>query len=130
MGLAGTGSKTIVTENAFVPSNRALAFADLSAVTAPGMQAHGNPLYKQPFIAVLPVTIVAPVLGMAEGALAFFLDMVKGRTTRGAVAGGNRKMAALTTVQMRVAEASACIDAARLPDVSRSFRHLRHGRAG
>ncbi|MGC1777375.1 MAG: acyl-CoA dehydrogenase family protein [Xanthobacteraceae bacterium] len=132
MGLAGTGSKTIVTENAFVPSNRALAFADLSAVTAPGMRAHGNPLYKQPFIAVLPVTIVAPVLGMAEGALAFFLDMVKGRTTRGAVAGGNRKMAALTTVQMRVAEASACIDAARLlmfRDLSDTFAMAARGEA-
>jgi alkylation response protein AidB-like acyl-CoA dehydrogenase len=36
------------------------------------------------------------------------------RTTRGAVSGGNRRMAELTTVQLRVAEASACIDAARL----------------
>ena len=114
MGLAGTGSKAIVADGAFVPSYRAVAFADLSAAAAPGMRAHANPLYKQPFIAVLPVTIVAPVLGMAEGALAEFLAMVKGRTTRGAVAGGNRKMAALTTVQMRVAEASALIDAARL----------------
>jgi alkylation response protein AidB-like acyl-CoA dehydrogenase len=40
--------------------------------------------------------------------------MAGGRTTRGAVAGGNRRMAELTTVQMRVAEASALIDAARL----------------
>src|SRR6266436_3044804 len=55
-----------------------------------------------------------PVLGMAEGALADFLAMASVRTTRGAVAGGNRRMAELTTVQMRVAEASACIDAARL----------------
>jgi alkylation response protein AidB-like acyl-CoA dehydrogenase len=40
--------------------------------------------------------------------------MAKGRTTRGAVTGGNRSMAELATVQMRAAEASACIDAARL----------------
>src|SRR5262249_20687760 len=43
-----------------------------------------------------------------------FLDEAKVRTTRGAVAGGTRRMAELTTVQLRVAEASACIDAARL----------------
>ncbi|HEX3936558.1 MAG TPA: flavin-dependent monooxygenase [Xanthobacteraceae bacterium] len=132
MGLAGTGSKTIVADNAFVPSHRALAFADLSAAAAPGMRAHANPLYKQPFIAVLPATIVAPVLGMAEGALALFLDMAKGRTTRGAVAGGNRKMAALTTVQMRVAEASALIDAARLVlfrDLSETFAMASRGEA-
>ena len=99
MGLAGTGSKSIVADNAFVPAHRALAFAELADATAPGMRAHANPLYKQSFLAVLPITIVAPVLGMAEGALAAFLDMAKVRTTRGAVTGGNRRMAELTTIQ-------------------------------
>jgi resorcinol 4-hydroxylase (FADH2) len=114
MGLAGTGSKTIVAKNVFVPSHRTLAFAELLDASAPGMRDHPNPLYRQSFLAVLPIAIVSPVLGMAEGALADFVDMVQGRTTRGAVAGGNRRMAELTTVQMRAAEASACIDAARL----------------
>ncbi len=114
MGLCGTGSKAIVAAKAFVPQHRALPFAALAGATAPGMRAHDNPLYKQSFLAVLPITIVAPVLGMADGALAAFLDMAKVRTTRGAVSGGNRRMAELTTVQLRVAEASGCIDAARL----------------
>ena len=61
MGLAGTGSKTIVADNAFVPVHRALAFAELADATAPGMRAHANPLYKQSFLAVLPIAIVAPV---------------------------------------------------------------------
>jgi alkylation response protein AidB-like acyl-CoA dehydrogenase len=114
MGLSGTGSKTIVADKAFVPTHLALPFAELLAATAPGMRAQKNPLYKQSFLAVLPIAIVTPVLGMAEGALAAFLDMAKVRVTRGAVAGGNRKMAELTTVQLRAAEAAACIDAARL----------------
>ena len=100
-GCAGTGSKTIVADNAFVPAHRALTFAELLNATAPGMRAQRNPLYKQSFLAVLPIAIVTPVLGMAEGAMAAFLDMAKVRTTRGAVAGGNRKMAELTTVQLR-----------------------------
>jgi alkylation response protein AidB-like acyl-CoA dehydrogenase len=78
------------------------------------MRANPNPLYRQSFLAALPIAIVSPVLGMAQGALADFLDMAKVRTTRGAVTGGNRRMADLTTVQLRVAEATACIDAARL----------------
>jgi alkylation response protein AidB-like acyl-CoA dehydrogenase len=114
MGLAGTGSKRIVAKRAFVPTHRAVAFAALADASAPGMRAHPNPLYKQSFLAVLPVTIVSPVIGMAQGALAAFLDEAQVRTTRGAVAGGNRRMAELATVQLRVAEASACIDAARL----------------
>ena len=114
MGLAGTGSKNIVAEDAFVPAHRTLAFAALADAAAPGMRASRNPLYRQSFLAVLPIAIVSPVLGMAEGALADFLAMAKGRTTRGAVTGGNRRMAELTTVQLRVAEATALIDAARL----------------
>jgi alkylation response protein AidB-like acyl-CoA dehydrogenase len=114
MGLAGTGSKNLVARDVFVPAHRTLAFAELADATAPGMRDNPNPLYRQSFLAVLPITIVSPVLGMAEGALADFLAMAGGRTTRGAVAGGNRRMAGLTTVQMRVAEASALIDAARL----------------
>ena len=113
MGLAGTGSKNIIAQEVFVPSHRAVTFADLIAGTSPGTRVHGNPVFRQSFLAVLPVTIVAPVLGMAEGALADFLDMAKVRTTRGAVAGGNRKMAELTNIQLRVAEAAACIEAAR-----------------
>jgi resorcinol 4-hydroxylase (FADH2) len=132
MGLCGTGSKTIVADKAFVPSRRSLTFAELANATAPGMRAHANPLYKQSFLAVLPVTIVAPVLGMAEGTLAAFLDMVKVRTTRGALAGGNRRMAELTTVQMRVAEAVACIDAAKLVmfrDLAEAFAVAARGEA-
>ena len=101
-------------------------FAELANAAAPGMKAHANPLFKQSFLAVLPVTIVAPVLGMAEGALAAFLDMAKVRTTRGAVAGGNRRMAELTTIQLRVAEAVASIDAAKLMmfrDLAEAYRH-------
>jgi alkylation response protein AidB-like acyl-CoA dehydrogenase len=130
MGLAGTGSKTIVADNVLVPAHRALAFAELSDASAPGMRGNPNPLYRQSFLAVLPIAIVAPVLGMAEGALADFLGMAKVRTTRGAVAGGNRRMAELTTVQLRVAEASACIDAARLlmyRDLAEAFDMVARG---
>src|SRR5262249_37835722 len=59
-----------------------------------------------------------------------FLAMAAVRTTRGAVAGGNRRMAELTTVQMRVAEASACIDAARLlmfRDLAQAFETAARG---
>jgi alkylation response protein AidB-like acyl-CoA dehydrogenase len=69
---------------------------------------------------------------MAEGALAAFLDEAKARTTRGAVTGGNRRMAELTTVQMRVAEAAACIDAAKLlifRDLAEAFDMARGGSA-
>jgi alkylation response protein AidB-like acyl-CoA dehydrogenase len=81
MGLAGTGSKNIVVRDVLVPVHRTLAFAELADATAPGMRGNANPLYRQSFLAVLPITIVSPVLGMAEGALADFLAMAGARTT-------------------------------------------------
>ena len=63
----------------------------------PARAVHDNPLYRQSMLSSLPFTLVAPVLGMAEGALADFIDMAKVRTTRGAVAGGNNRMAEFAT---------------------------------
>jgi alkylation response protein AidB-like acyl-CoA dehydrogenase len=114
MGLAGTGSKNAIAENVFVPAHRVVPVTDLCAGTAPGGKVHDNPLYRHSMMSALPFTLVAPVLGMAEGALADFVDMAKVRTTRGAVTGGNNRMAEFTTIQGRVAEATGSIEAARL----------------
>ena len=114
MGLAGTGSKNTLGNDVFVPAHRVVLVTDLLAGTTPGAAVHGNPLYRQSMLSSLPFTLVAPVLGMAEGALADFIDMAKVRTTRGAVAGGNNRMAEFATIQSRVAEAAGSIEAARL----------------
>jgi alkylation response protein AidB-like acyl-CoA dehydrogenase len=130
MGLAGTGSKTIVVEDAFVPAYRMVTFADMLTGNAPGAQVNTNPLYKQPMLAVVPQCLVSPALGMARGALQSFVEQISGRTTRGAVAGGNNRMVDFATVQMRVAEATASIDAAQLMihrDLRETFETVSRG---
>jgi alkylation response protein AidB-like acyl-CoA dehydrogenase len=112
MGLAGTGSKTVVADGAFVPDHRTALFSDLLTGNAPGAAYNPNPLYRQPFLAVVPTCLVSPQIGMARGALQVFVDQVRERKTRGAVAGGGNSMADFATVQMRVAEAAGCLDAA------------------
>ena len=114
MGLAGTGSRSIIIENVFVPAHRAVAFADLLVGKGPGTSVNTNPIYRQPMLGVVPQCLVSPALGIARGALDCFLEQVAVRKTRGAVAGGNNSMTAFTTVQMRVSEATASIDAATL----------------
>jgi alkylation response protein AidB-like acyl-CoA dehydrogenase len=114
MGLAGTGSKTTLGNDLFVPTHRVLPFADLLVGATPGAAIHQNPLYVQSLLSCLPFALVSPIFGMAEGALADFVDMAKVRTTRGAVGGGNSRMAEFATVQSRVAEAKGSIEAARL----------------
>src|ERR1700722_5969284 len=85
MGLAGTGSKNTVVNDVFVPSHRVVSIGDLLIGAAPGAKLHDNPLYRQSLLSVLPFCLVAPLLGIADGALADFLTMAKVRATRGAV---------------------------------------------
>jgi len=113
-GLCGTGSKSIVLTDVFVPAHRKLTFAQASSGNSPGAQAHDSPLYKISFLAALPTAIASPVFGMVQGAIDAFLATVAVRVTRGAAAGAGNRMAEFAAVQSRVAEATACLDAARL----------------
>ena len=124
MGLAGTGSKSIVITGAYVPAYRVVTFADMLTGRGPGTAVNTNPIYRQPMLAVVPQCLVSPALGMARGALKAFIEQVGNRTTRGAVAGGNNRMSEFVTVQMRVAEAAASIDAAQLM-IHRDLRETR-----
>jgi len=115
MGLAGTGSKNVlIRDEVFIPGHRVLTFPQAASNDPPGAKVNPNPVYRIPFLAAIPVSIAAPALGMVQGALEEFLEMASHRVTRGAVAGGGRNMAEFQTVQLRVAEAAACVDAARL----------------
>jgi resorcinol 4-hydroxylase (FADH2) len=114
VGLAGTGSKNITIDDAFVPSHRVLPFALLSSGTAPGAAAHRSSLYRIPFLAAFPACLASTGIGMAEDAIDEFLDMARVRKTKGAVAGAGNAMAEFFQVQSRLAEATAAVDAARL----------------
>lgn len=114
VGLCGTGSKNIIVDGAFVPERRVAGFAALSSGSAPGTALHSNPVYRIPLMTVIPMALAAPALGIAQDGLDEFLELARGRKTKGAVAGAGSKMADFAQIQSRVAEASGLIDAARL----------------
>ena len=113
-GLCGTGSKTIIVKDAFVPAHRMLSFAAATSGETPGSAVHDNPLYRIPLLAYFPPVLAATAVGAAKGALADTIEMIRVRETRGAVAGGNVRMAELATLQLRVADAAAAVDAAEM----------------
>lgn len=132
VGLAGTGSKTLVLDNVFVPANRLLLFEDTTSGRTPGSQYYSdNPTYTVPMLANIASCLVSAGIGAAKGALENYVAAVGNRTTRGAVAGGAAKMAEFPTIQVRVAEAEASVDAAReiiLRDLRRRSAVARTGR--
>jgi alkylation response protein AidB-like acyl-CoA dehydrogenase len=114
-GQAGTGSKTVVIHKpTFIPGHRKLTFAEASSNSPPGSAIHTNPIYRIPFLSAVPVCLVSPIIGTAQGAVDELILLAGTRVTRGAVAGGGNRLSEFFPVQSRLAEASACVDAARL----------------
>jgi alkylation response protein AidB-like acyl-CoA dehydrogenase len=133
VGLAGTGSKTLVLDQVFVPAHRLLFFPDVMNGRSPGSRHHAhNPTFAVPMFVYFPACLVSAGLGAAAGALAQYIEQVGARQTRGAVTGGAIRMAEFPTIQIRVAEAAASIDAAReilMRDLRHRTESARAGRA-
>ncbi|WP_330183272.1 flavin-dependent monooxygenase [Nocardia sp. NBC_01503] len=109
IGLSGTGSNTIVVEDVFVPEHRFLSFLVMNEFAAPGAKVNTEPLYRMPWGTIMPTTISAPVVGMAQGAYAAFVEH-QGKRVRAAFLGENAKDDPF--IKVRVAEAASDIDAA------------------
>jgi 3-hydroxy-9,10-secoandrosta-1,3,5(10)-triene-9,17-dione monooxygenase len=107
-GLAGTGSRSIVFKDVFVPEHRVLNTQLIGGGPSPGSVVNPNPLYKVPPWSVGTKVFSGPALGIARGALELIVEEMRDRKS---VAGGAR-MAELPSVQLRVAEAMAEIEAA------------------
>jgi alkylation response protein AidB-like acyl-CoA dehydrogenase len=108
-GLAATGSRDVRLAEVFVPEHRTVLMMDLKEGGGPGLAVNTAPLFRLPLIAVNPYAILAPALGIAEGALE---QTLAGAKSRRLVATGNAA-AEQQSVQLRIAEAAAEIDAAR-----------------
>jgi alkylation response protein AidB-like acyl-CoA dehydrogenase len=130
-GQAGTGSKaTVIARPAFIPRHRKLTFAQASSNSPPGAAVNANPVYRIPFLSAVPVCLVSPLLGAAQGAIDAFIEMAASRVTRGAVAGGGNRLCDFFPVQSRLAEATALLDAAKLMiyrDTADVERHAQRG---
>jgi alkylation response protein AidB-like acyl-CoA dehydrogenase len=125
VGLAGTGSKTLVLDDVFVPDHRLLRFSETVTGQTPGARLYPKRGFDIPMLCLIPSCLAATAVGAAQGALEDYLGQTSRRVTRGAVAGANNRMAEFATIQLRVAEAAASIDAARLV-LLRDLRHVTH----
>ena len=110
MGLAGTGSKTVVLDNVFVPEHRSLDYRSMNSGETPGATRHTNPIYAMPLMSVTPIGLALPILGVARGAL----DSLISSAVSGARDSARGKFADHTLAHAWIGEALASIDAATL----------------
>lgn len=109
-GLRGTGTNDIVVKDAFVPGWRELDFPSANSGKAPGTAANDNPIYRLPMMGVGPFTVVGPVTGVAQSAFDLYVRQTGGRL--GVLS--DKQLGEHANLQLRVAESSAEIEAARL----------------
>jgi alkylation response protein AidB-like acyl-CoA dehydrogenase len=109
MGLCGTGSKSVVVKDVMVPAARSVSMRELKTGTAPGAAVHaGNALYRTPRNLLALFSLSSPIVGLAERAVAEFVEFTRERRSRGL------RVADLEAVQLMVAEAAAQAETAAL----------------
>jgi alkylation response protein AidB-like acyl-CoA dehydrogenase len=114
VGLIGTGSNDVLLDDVFIPAHRMLTLEQALSGKPPGAAVNRGPLWRIPFFAAISLCLSAPAMGMAQGALETYIDMIGVRKTRGAALSQPQSMADFPTIQTRVAEAAAAIDAAKM----------------
>lgn len=108
-GLRGAGSQQLNVSGARVPAPFSLALRDTYGGVAPGGGA--DALYQVPLLPALGSIAAGVPLGVAEGALAFFIGEQRQRI---ASSYSGRALADFASVQARVAEAAVEVESARL----------------
>jgi 3-hydroxy-9,10-secoandrosta-1,3,5(10)-triene-9,17-dione monooxygenase len=109
-GLRGTGSNDVEVKDAFVSEPMTLAVSDLDGGPTPGSAVNPNALYALPVFSLFPYVLSGVALGNAQACLDDYVDIARHRAST-----YNRaKIGDLQSTQIKIAEASAKIDAARL----------------
>jgi 3-hydroxy-9,10-secoandrosta-1,3,5(10)-triene-9,17-dione monooxygenase len=109
-GLKGTGSNDVEAKEVFVPEHMTLAVRDVAGGPTPGSAANPSPLYALPVFSLFPFVLSGAALGNAQACL----DDYVGNARHRASTYNRAKLGDLQTTQIKVAEASAKIDASRL----------------
>jgi 3-hydroxy-9,10-secoandrosta-1,3,5(10)-triene-9,17-dione monooxygenase len=109
-GLKGTGSNNVDVNDVFVAEAMTLAVADLGGGPTPGSAVNPNPLYALPVFSLFPYVLSGVALGNAQVCLDDYIDVARHRAST-----YNRaRLGDLQSTQIKIAQASAKIDAARL----------------
>jgi len=110
LGLRATGSQDIEAKDVFVPEHRTVGLDQIKGGTHPGDATNPGPIFRIPMFAALPQMLIGIPLGITQGACDAFVEGLRARVSRYS----GRNLADMTALQMKVAEATACVDAARL----------------
>ncbi len=110
LGLLGTGSKSLVLHDLFVPEHRCVMVSDLFAGTPPGALVHPDyPVLRAPRGFLVAYSLPPVCITLGRRALEVACAALADRVSRGVT-----RVAESEVVQMAIGEAAAAIDVATL----------------
>jgi 3-hydroxy-9,10-secoandrosta-1,3,5(10)-triene-9,17-dione monooxygenase len=110
LGLAGTGSKSLVLHDVFIPEHRCVMVSDLFAGTPPGALVHPDyPVLRAPRGFLVSYSLPPVAIALGRRALDIACAVLSGRVSRGVT-----KLADSEVVQVAIGEAAAAIDVATM----------------
>jgi 3-hydroxy-9,10-secoandrosta-1,3,5(10)-triene-9,17-dione monooxygenase len=125
-GLRGTGSCDVEVRDVFVPDYMTVAVGDLAGGPTPGSGLNPNSLYALPVFALFPYVLSGVALGNAQACLDDYAEVVRHRISTY----NHAKLSDFQSTQIKIAEASAKIDAARLIMRSACLNAMEDARRG
>jgi len=106
LGLKGSGSKSVVVRDIFVPHEHTI---NLLRLRDGGASCHPQKLYQLPLLAIAPLVVLGPIVGATVGAYHFWLSlMAKDQTAL-----GQERIAEFSHVQIRCSELEAALSMAQ-----------------
>jgi 3-hydroxy-9,10-secoandrosta-1,3,5(10)-triene-9,17-dione monooxygenase len=110
LGLAGTGSKSLLLHDVFIPEHRCVMVSDLFAGTPPGALVHPDyPVLRAPRGFLVSYSLPPVAIALGRRALDIACAALAARVSRGVT-----KLAESEVVQMAIGEAAAAIDVATM----------------
>jgi 3-hydroxy-9,10-secoandrosta-1,3,5(10)-triene-9,17-dione monooxygenase len=110
LGLLGTGSKSLILHDVFVPEHRCVMVSDLFAGTPPGALVHPDyPVLRAPRGFLVSYSLPPVAIALGRRALDIACSGLSKRVSRGVT-----RVAESEVVQMAIGEAAAAIDVATM----------------
>ena len=118
VGMTGTGSASVVLDNAFVPAHRVIRGTDILAGATPGTRINTNPIYRMPLIGFAQTALAAVPIGVAIGMVDDFKHFIRGKSR------GPAPVLGIELLHARLSESSAEVHAASMLLLDASRRNM------
>ncbi|MGH3302659.1 MAG: acyl-CoA dehydrogenase family protein [Streptosporangiaceae bacterium] len=125
LGLRGTGSKTVVFNDIFIPEYRTITRLAVAAGEAPGREVNTHPMYAAPEPANFTGAMSVPAIGAAVGLVELFRERLGSRIQIPEDTNSPYLPEGMSQTMARLANASATIDSCRALMLLNAQRYAR-----